>query len=493
MKKYRFLFLLLLAIFITPLVSACDCSHEYGEWQVRTAVECETDGLEYRVCSKCNEEETRPIAHKGHQYGEWTTTSTLTCYSDGVRYRICSECEYKDEETTTKLAHEFTQDEIGSQCKNCKTLKGETSEGVEISDFGTYAKVMACRDFTSTTLVVPAYHNGLPVTQIVNQAFSGNTYVEEIYLPSTITNIGEKAFYNCSNLKKLVTADTEETITINKRAFTLCYQLESVVIGDGPYDIKDYAFSQCYRLKYLELGTGRKNLFQDIVSPHTFDSCFRLVNIVNKTSNLTLTLGSGSNGAVAQYARKISTTGDDLIEIITDNAGNQYYSASDGLHYLDYIGESDTINIPNGIVCIDEYAIIDLTHIKNINLSSTVKTLSDNAFVRSKNIETLTLNEGLEYIGGSFISSATKLTSLVIPSTVKTIAKSAFYWTKLTSITFSNKEGWLYTDENTTAAGQHGSISSSELDDPTVNATNLVIPFSGTAGEWSSYKLYREA
>lgn len=488
MKKYKFLFLLLLAVFITPLVSACDCSHEYGEWQVRTAVECETDGLEYRVCSKCNEEETRPIAHKGHQYGEWTTTSTLTCYSDGVRYRVCSKCEYKDEETTTKLAHEFTSDEIGSQCKNCKTLKGETTEGVEISDFGTYAKVMAYRDFTGTTLIVPAYHNGLPVTKIVGEAFKNNATIENIYLPSTITSIGEKAFYGCKKLKSLVTANADSKITINERAFGSCYELESVIVGNGPYDLLQYAFAESYRLKYLELGTGTKT-----VKSNSFDNCFRLVNIVNKTSNLTLTLGSSTNGTVAQYARNISTTGNDLIEITTDNAGNQYYSASDGLHYLDYIGESDTINIPNGIVCIDSFSIVDLTHIKNINLSSTVKTLSDNAFARSKNIETLTLNEGLEYIGGYFISSATKLKSLIIPSTVTTIAKFAFEWTKLTSITFSNKEDWLYTDENTTAAGQHGSISASELDDPTVNATNLVIPFSGTAGEWSSYKLYREA
>lgn len=495
MKKYRFLFLLLLVVFITPLVSACDCAHEYGELQVRTTAECETDGLEYRVCSKCNEEETRTIPHPGHQYGEWTNTSTLTCYSDGVRYRICSECEHKDEETTTKLTHEFTQDKIGSQCKNCKTLKGETTEGIVISDYGTFAQVHRSSNFTGTTLVIPAYHNGLPVTKIVDQAFMNNETIETIYLPSSVTTIGEKAFYGCKKIKSLVTANTDDTITIKKHAFANCYELESVIIGNGPYDLMTYVFSQCYRLKYLELGTGVKNLEHNTgtSNTHTFDACFRLVNIVNKTSNLTLELGSGSNGAVAQYARNISTTGDDLIEIITDNAGNQYYSASDGLHYLDYIGESDTINIPNGIVCIDEYAIIDLTHIKNINLSSTVKTLSDNAFVRSKNIETLTLNEGLEYIGGCFISSATKLKSLIIPSTVTTIEKFAFNWTNLTSITFSNKEGWLYTDKNTTAAGQHGSISASELDDPTVNATNLVIPFSGTAGEWSNYKLYREA
>lgn len=488
MKKYRFLFFLLLAVFITPLVSACDCAHEYGEWQVRTAVECESDGLEYRVCSKCNEEETRVIPHPGHQYGEWTTTSELTCYSNGVRYRICSECEHKDEETTTKLAHEFTSDEIGSQCKNCKTLKGETTEGVEISDYDTFAQVHRSSNFTGTTLVIPAYHNGLPVTKIVDQAFINNETIETIYLPSTITSIGEKAFYGCKKLKSVVTATADSKITINKRAFGNCYELESVVIGNGPYDLMEYAFAESYRLKYLELGTGTKT-----VKSNSFYNCFRLVNIVNKTSNLTLTLGSGTNGTVAQYARNISTTGNDLIEIITDNNGNQYYSASDGLHYLDYIGESDTLNIPNGIVCIDSYAIIDLKHIKNINLSSTVKTLSDNAFIRSPNIETLTLNEGLEYIGGSFIANNTKLSSLVIPSTVKTITKSAFNMTKITSITFTNKEGWLYTDENTTSAGQSGNISASELDDPTVNATNLVIPFSGTAGKWSRYKLYHEA
>lgn len=488
MKKYRFLFLLLLVVFVTPLVSACDCSHEYGEWQVRTAVDCTNDGLEFRVCSKCNEEETRTITHQGHQYGEWTTTSTLTCYSDGSRYRICSECDHEDVETTQRLAHDFTTNTVGSQCKNCKTLKGETTEGLDIQDYSTFAQVHRCSNFTGTTLVIPAYHNGLPVTKIVNEAFKDNATIENIYLPSTITNIGEKAFYGCKKLKSLVTATADNKITINKRAFGSCPELNSVIIGNGPYDVMDYAFAECFRLKHLEFGTGTKTL-----QSSSFNACFRLVNIVNKTSNLTLTLGTGTNGMVARYARKISTTGNDLIEITTDSNGNQYYMANDGLHYLDYVGESNTITIPNGIVCIDEYVLTDLQHITNVTLSSTVKKLSDNAFARSKNIATLTLNEGLEYIGNSCLANNIALSTLVIPSSVKTIAKSAFFWTKLTSITFSNKEGWLYTDENTTAAGQSGSLTASELSDATVNATNLVEPFTGTPGKWSRFKLYREA
>ena len=43
--------------------------HSYGEWGVKTPAECETNGVEERVCT-CGESETRPIPATGHKYAE---------------------------------------------------------------------------------------------------------------------------------------------------------------------------------------------------------------------------------------------------------------------------------------------------------------------------------------------------------------------------------------------------------------------------------------
>ena len=54
-------------------------------------------------------------------------------------------------------------------------------------------------DSTAVSVTVP-----YGVTAIANEAFSGDTAMEEIVLPETLKKIGDRAFYNCSSLKELV-------------------------------------------------------------------------------------------------------------------------------------------------------------------------------------------------------------------------------------------------------------------------------------------------
>lgn len=61
--------------------TACDsCDHEYGAWKTTVAATCETDGEEKRVCSLCEEEETREIPATGHD------NSTIACLDCGKTY-----------------------------------------------------------------------------------------------------------------------------------------------------------------------------------------------------------------------------------------------------------------------------------------------------------------------------------------------------------------------------------------------------------------------
>jgi len=44
-------------------------------------------------------------------------------------------------------------------------------------------------------------------TKIWGFSDSGNSKVTEIYLPSTMTNLGSRAFFDCNNLKKVVVSE----------------------------------------------------------------------------------------------------------------------------------------------------------------------------------------------------------------------------------------------------------------------------------------------
>ncbi len=91
-------------------------------------------------------------------------------------------------------------------------------------------------------VVVPDTINGLPVTRIWHWAFGGNPHITSITLPNSITNIGEKAFKNCSGLTKIY---MPERTGIDEGAFIGCASLVSITIGDDPdqvYTAENFMF-----------------------------------------------------------------------------------------------------------------------------------------------------------------------------------------------------------------------------------------------------------
>lgn len=54
-----------------------------------------------------------------------------------------------------------------------------------------------------TVVDLPAEHDGKPVKEIFDAAFSMNEVVEEIHIPSSVEKIGSMAFNSCHKLKKI--------------------------------------------------------------------------------------------------------------------------------------------------------------------------------------------------------------------------------------------------------------------------------------------------
>lgn len=56
-----------------------------------------------------------------------------------------------------------------------------------------------------TVIEIPEFYDFLPVTEIESAAFENNPYIEKVYLPDTVTVIGDRAFHNCTALNKIGT------------------------------------------------------------------------------------------------------------------------------------------------------------------------------------------------------------------------------------------------------------------------------------------------
>ena len=78
-----------------------------------------------------------------------------------------------------------------------------------------------------TVAVVPDSYNGLPVTELANNAFMSCKLLTKVVLPKSITKIGNNAFINCSQLKLVHMPNVE---SIGATAFSMCGSLDRLYI-----------------------------------------------------------------------------------------------------------------------------------------------------------------------------------------------------------------------------------------------------------------------
>lgn len=125
----------------------------------------------------------------------------------------------------------------GSCFDGCTSLSSVTFNG-NITTIGGGA----FRETTSLgSIVIPE-----GVTYFASEVFK-NSGISDILMPNSTTEIGQKAFRNCSNLTMMLLGD--EVQTINSEAFKNCTSLTSFSIGTAITDIKSSVFEGCTNLE----------------------------------------------------------------------------------------------------------------------------------------------------------------------------------------------------------------------------------------------------
>jgi len=107
-------------------LTGCSHTHEWGEWTVSAAADCEKDGSEERVCD-CGETESRTVTATGHDFSDWTVTSEADCENDGARERECANCGKVEDETIASPGHSFTAATLFAPktCSVCGATEGK--------------------------------------------------------------------------------------------------------------------------------------------------------------------------------------------------------------------------------------------------------------------------------------------------------------------------------------------------------------------------------
>ncbi len=333
------------------------------------------------------------------------------------------------------------------------------AEGLEYeeSEDGTYYIVSGIGTCEDTDIIIPSTHNGKPVKEIGEDAFFDCGSLTSVVIGDSVTTIGEGAFSSNGDLKKVVIGESVNEIgevafadswkltdisvslnnatykdidgnlytkdgkilvvyalgktatsftipngvtTIGDNAFYSCISLTSIVIPDSVTTIGDWAFDHCIKLQRVEISHSIKK-----IGDSAFSGCYSLVEVVNKSSHITIEKGAKTNGAVGYYALAVYNSTDTFTGTKLSN-DNEYIIYTEGQDKIlvSYEGTGTDLTLPTYITKINAYAFAFCSSLTRVNIGNNVTSIGDFAFDNCDN-----------------------LASVVIGNSVTTIKEKAFY------------------------------------------------------------------
>ena len=213
------------------------------------------------------------------------------------------------------------------------------------------------------------------ITNLYQYAFAdGCSNVESITVPSTLTEIGDRAISN-TKITEFVIPDS--VTKIGDAAFYYNENLESLKISENVTELGDYLFE----------GSGIKNL---ILEPE-FDYDYNFFEDCNYLENVEIKKGTIGYGAFNYSAETLKS-----------------------------------IVLGDGVTSIGDEAFANCVNLKEVDFPESVEEIGRSAFKGCLNLERISFQEGLLKIGAYAFANCTALKEAEIPLSVTAIGDYAF-------------------------------------------------------------------
>ena len=302
------------------------------------------------------------------------------------------------------------------------------------------------------------------VAKINTNVFENCKSLKSIHFSSNLESLGNNCFQRCSKLNEVTFEDVDNELTIGNSCFVECSSLTNIKLPYGLISIGSECFTQCTKLNNIEipstLSTWYENAFSySGLTSFNFPSDSQINEIPNKlfysSSRLKYVSLSSSIVTIGAEAFALTALQEIIIPENIESIGNRCFAGckSLSLFYVpsnesrlrdigDYLFD-DSIILSN-ITCNNQYFSSDrgvlynsdktelvlcppASSIKYFSIPNTIKTISNSAFYKCKNVVHILIpDDSVETIGVSAFSYCSELLSINIPSCIKTIQTGAF-------------------------------------------------------------------
>ena len=273
---------------------------------------------------------------------------------------------------------ENTDTESRSSVIELTDKPGNTYAEVTISQKGYIPANQIFYTSTDGGKVIPAsaqnqFGPGFTITS--NTYFNGKGVIT---FDGDITKLGNRSFYNCSNLATIILPD--KITSVGSSAFSGCTALEDISLPGELLSIGQSAFKQCSSLTEITIPGSVTE-----IGSSAFESCVALTEMM-------------------------------LPEGIT--------SIEQGL--FNGCSALRDVFLPDGVTYIGNDAFRDCSSLTGISLPDKLSVIGDGAFSECAALVEITLPDQLSAIGNSAFSCCLSLAEIPIPVTVFEIGGSAF-------------------------------------------------------------------
>ena len=364
-----------------------DHTHYFNGWTTVIEPTCTSEGLEESYC-ECRERSTRAIPTTEHTFGEWHTALLPTCTSEGLQERLCEICTETEQQTIPTTAHNYNGDNI---CDDC----GHDAFTYTLSEDGKSYTLSKCEyNKTIKEIVIPATHNGWPVTAIGDRAFMNCSFITKVTFPDGLLSIGQAAFGACHGLTEIAIPDT--VTYMGSSAFNACSTLSKINIPKYITEIP--------------------------------------MNVLQNTQITSVVIPAGVKkiGYAAFSGCKY------LSEVIFE--GN--VETIDGVAFAD-CDSLTTITLPDSVTEIGLAAFAGCINLTDIKLGKNLKIIGDAAFDGCTSLPAIKLPSTVTTIGMMAFYNCKALTEIVIPASTTYLSDHLFEGCEsLKGVIFEDPTGW---------------------------------------------------
>lgn len=286
--------------------------------------------------------------------------------------------------------------------------------------------------------------------------------IKKVIINEGVTDIGDYAFYECSNLIDVQIADS--VTRIGKSSFSSC-KFTDIDIPNSITFIDNYAFGGCSSLtdvyysgtnqEWLQIEIGGYNGYLITTSIHYAEELDVVSgkcgeNVMWTFENGTLTING--SGAMWHYGQGRSHEYqtycyyfDDITNIVINDGvtsiGNYafcHFDVNVGNNGVTTYGNHilSSVNIADSVTSIGERAFASCVGLTEIKLPQSLKSIDSNAFYYCKSLSDITIPPSVQSINNGAFDGCSGLTRVKISEGVEELYTTSFYkCSKLTSVT----------------------------------------------------------